>query len=487
MSDAPPQRAMFIVPPTGKYIREDRCQTPIKNLKTVALRPPIDLLYAAAAFRSAARRSAPTSGAAECRLVDYPGEERSWDALEADLRAWTPDILVMSITTPSFEDDMQAARAAKGVSPRIRTVAKGAHFNTLDRRALEEHPELDVCLRGEYEETCMDLARGLPMENIAGLSFRDAEGRIHRNPDRPLVENLDALPFPARDLCNNDLYIRPDTGERQTTIVTNRGCPFSCIFCLANQVSGNRNRVRSADNILDEIVECVERHRIRSFLFRSDLFTADRAWVRELCQAILDRGLRIEWGCNSRVDTLDEPTLRQMKQAGCWLVAFGVESGSQASLDRMRKKAKIDQARPALDLCRRVGVRSSIYFLMGLPWDTRESIEADMRFARAIDPDYLEIFYVYPFPGTALYEMAVAEGLLGAGTIPKAAYDAPAMPTQALGLGELEVLRRRFMRDFYLRPRIILRTLGSCRSPRELFNYVKYGAIQLWDLFKARN
>jgi len=473
MSEAKPMRAMFIVPPTGKYIREDRCQTPIQNLKTVALRPPIDLLYAAAAFRSAG---------AECRLIDYPGEERSWGELEADLAAEKPDFLVMSITTPSFEEDMQAAKVAKRVWPRTRTVAKGAHFNTLDLKALEDHPELDVCLRGEYEEACMELARGLPLDQIRGLSYRAGDGRIVRNESRPLVEDLDALPFPARDLCNNALYVRPDTGQMQTTLVTNRGCPFHCIFCLANQVSGLKNRVRSPQNILAEIAECVQRHGIRNFLFRSDLFTANPAWVRSLCEGILDRALDIQWGCNSRVDTLDEPTLRLMKRAGCWIIAFGVESGDQASLDRMQKRARVEAAKPALDLCRRVGVKSSVYILMGLPWDTRHSIEANMRYAREIDPDYLEIFYVYPFPGAKLYDLAVDEGLLAPGAIPAAAYDAPAMPTHALGLDELRRLRRKAMRDFYLRPKVIWRALAGARSPRELANYLRYGAIQLWDL-----
>jgi anaerobic magnesium-protoporphyrin IX monomethyl ester cyclase len=478
MPDPQPLRALLIVPPTGKFIREDRCQTPIENLKTVALRPPIDLLYAAAALRS---------GGAQCRVVDYPGEERGWADLEADLKAEKPDLLLLSITTPSFEDDMRAAALAKRVSPTTRTAAKGAHFNTLDRGALGEHPELDLCLRGEYEETCMALARGEPVESIAGLTWRDGAGEIRRNPDRPLPDDLDSLPFPARDLANNALYIRPDTGEMQTTVVTNRGCPYTCVFCLAGQVSGHKNRYRSPENVVEEIAECVERHGIRNFLFRSDLFTQNKEWVRDLCGRIQARGLDVEWACNSRVDSLDEPTLRAMKEAGCWLVAFGVESGDQAALDRMGKKARVEDAKPAMDLCRLVGLKSSIYILMGFPWDTRESIKRNMRFAREIDPDYLEIFYVYPFPGSRLTEIAVEAGVLEEGAVPQAAYDAPSMPTTALGLDELARLRRRAMRNFYLRPKVVWRTLASARSPKELFNYVRYGLIQLWDLIAGES
>jgi len=478
MSQPSPLRVLLIVPPTGKFIREDRCQTPIKNLKTVALRPPIDLMYAAAGFRS---------GGAECRIVDYPGEERTWIDLEADLRQMQPHYLVMSITTPSFEDDMQAASVARRVNPQTITVAKGAHFNTLDLRALREHPELDICLRGEYEETCRDLGSGLPRESVPGLAYRDSTGTPVRTPDRPLTQDLDSLAFPARDLTNNALYIRPDTGEMQTTLVTNRGCPYSCIYCLANQVSGKRNRYRSVTNVLDEISECVERHNIRSFLFRSDLFTQNKDWVRQLCDGIRQRGLKIDWACNSRVDSLDEPTLRAMKDAGCWIVAFGVESGDQAALDRMNKKARVEDVKPAIDLCRKVGVKSSIYLLLGFPWDSRETVRRNMRFAREINPDVLEWFYIYPFPGTTLYRMAVEEGLLEDGTIPRHAYDSPALATKHLSVEELKSLRREAMRDFYLRPGIILRTLASARSPKEMMNYVRYGTLQLWDLLSGNH
>jgi radical SAM superfamily enzyme YgiQ (UPF0313 family) len=388
----------------------------------------------------------------------------------------------MSITTPSFEEDMQAAAVARRVSPDIITVAKGAHFNTLDLRSLREHPELDVCLRGEYEETCMELGSGKAHHEVAGLAFRDAQGVPVRTPDRPLNQDLDSLAFPARDLTNNRLYTRPDTGEMQTTLVTNRGCPYSCIYCLANQVSGKKNRYRSVGNVLDEISECVEKYNIRSFLFRSDLFTQNKKWVSELCEGIKARNLKIDWACNSRVDSLDEPTLRAMKSAGCWIVAFGVESGDQAALDRMNKSARVEAVKPAIDLCRKVGVKSSIYLLLGFPWDTRETVEKNMRFAREIDPDVLEWFYIYPFPGTVLYKMAVEEGLLEDGVIPRSAYDSPAIATKHLSVDELKSLRRQAMRDFYLRPKIVLRTLKSARSPKEMLNYLRYGTLQLWDL-----
>ncbi len=470
-----PERILLIVPPTGRYIREDRCQTPIEKLKTVALRPPIDLLYAAASFERA--------GCA-CRVVDFPAKEKSWEHLENLLREFRPAMIVLSITTPSLPLDVEAARQAKTILPGILTVAKGAHFNTLDLHALEQYPQLDVALRGEYEQTCRELGEGRPLAEIHGITWRAPDGALRRNPDRALMENLDELPFPARHLVHNELYIRPDTGEPQTTIVTNRGCPFSCIFCLANQVAGRKNRTRSQENILAEIEECVYKFGIRNFLFRSDLFTASKEWVIGLCEKITGRGLGISWACNSRVDTIDREVLRAMKRAGCWLIAYGVESGDQATLDRMNKRTDLNKAREALRMTREEGLCSSIYFLFGMPWDDQKVFDADLRFAREINPDFIEIFYVYPFPGTKLYEIAVAEGLLKEGEIPAAAYDSPAMPTLHVGIDELTKWRRRFLRRFYMRPGYIFRTISRIRSPRVLWNYMKYGVRQMLDLLR---
>jgi radical SAM superfamily enzyme YgiQ (UPF0313 family) len=491
------RRVYCIVPPTGRFIREDRCQTPIDKMKTIALRPPIDLMYAAAGFEAAG---------CNVRLKDYPGKEHGWDRLEADLRAFQPDALALSITTPSLEEDLKAAALAKRISPLILTMAKGAHFNTLDVRALEEHPDLDIVLRGEYEATCRELGEGKPLAEIAGITWRDKKiaecgmrnaegntgsgsgvsgarptggGTIRRNPDRPFEQNLDAIPFPARHLANNAFYVRPDTMAMQTTLVTNRGCPFHCIYCLANQVSGAKNRYRSVANVIAEIKECVERHGIRNFLFRSDLFPQNKKWVIELCQAILEARLDIEWAGNSRVDTVDPEVLGWMKKAGCWILALGVESGDQETLDRIDKKATVEQAFQAVRWIRQAGIKSSVYLLMGLPWDTPELIDKQMRFARELDPDILEIFYTYPFPGTPLYALCVKQGLLKEGEIPREAYSDPAMPGLYMSVEQLQRARIRAMRDFYLRPRIIVRTLRGARSPRELFNYIKAGVRQL--------
>src|SRR6516164_2257063 len=215
-------RTLFaLVPPTGLYVREDRCQTPLEKFRTIAPRPPIDLMYAVAAFESEGWT---------CTLVDCPAEGIDAAALELRLRAARPDAVLLSCTTQTVEDDLATAALAKRLDPGVVTIAKGAHFNVLDRDVMTRHPALDWALREEIEETCRELARGMPTAEVAGLTWRRGQGDIVRNP--------------SRGFTRNEPYVRPDAGAPQTTLVTNRGCPHRCTYCLANQVAGLANRYR---------------------------------------------------------------------------------------------------------------------------------------------------------------------------------------------------------------------------------------------------
>lgn len=457
-------------------MREDRCQTPIENLKTIALRPPIDLMYAAAAFETAG---------AQVSLKDYPAEDLNWSQFEADLLRIKPELVVLSCTTVSLEKDLEAAAFVRRLLPQSFIAAKGAHFNVLDTEVLSRTPALTIVLRGEIEATCYELARGEALESIKGITWRDQNGKITRNTDRGFTNNLDEFPFPARHLTNNALYRRPDSGESQTTIVTNRGCPFHCSYCLANQVAGVKNRHRSVSSIITEIQHCITDHGIRNFLFRSELFTQNEKWVLELCEAIIEAKLKISWACNSRVDTLSPRMLQRMKSAGCWIMALGVESGDQGTLDKVGKRAKAAEAFSAVRMLREAGIRSSVYLMIGFPWDTQASIRAQQDFALKLDPDVLEVFYPYPFPGTAMRDYAESKGLIAPGEFPEQAYSKPVMPTETLSLTQLSRMRNMILRRFYCRPKLIARTLWNAKSPSEMFNYIQVGTAQLRSLMAA--
>lgn len=469
------KKALLIVPPTGKYIREERCQTPIEELHTVALRPPMDLLYMAGSLE-------PEN--VECKIVDFPAHDLNWQDMRQMLQEFQPDALILSITTPTLPDDMKAAALAKELNPEIITITKGAHFIHLDCESLNLYPQLDIIMRGEYEETVRELATGRTWVEVRGITHR-MNGEPVRNTDRPYIQDIDTIPFPARHLIDNTPYFRPDTGVLQATIVTSRGCPFPCVYCLAQPVSGKKARNRTPENVIAELKECVEQHGITDFLFRSDLFTANKQWVIKLCKAIQQENLNIQWSCNSRVDTINEEMLHEMKAAGCWLISFGVESGDPDMLEKMKKMVDFDKIEPAINLCRKVGVKSSVYFLIGLPWENRETFERTKEFAKKLDPDFIEFFYSYPFHGTEFYRIAVEEGLLKEGEFPKESYNHPAIPTKYLSIEELRPLRKEALKAFYLRPRFIFRTLAKNPSPTVLKNYFIYGIRQLRDLFAS--
>ncbi|MCC6733099.1 MAG: radical SAM protein, partial [Candidatus Omnitrophica bacterium] len=261
-----------------------------------------------------------------------------------------------------------------------------------------------------------------------------------------------------------------------------RGCPEKCVFCLAPRVAGRENRVRSVSNIIGELEDCVNQHGIRNFLFRSDTFTLDPEWVIELCLGIERSGLRIKWSCNSRVDTLNGEMLRSMREAGCWLVSFGVESGSQEILDLMKKNITKEQVRAAVNLCKLEGILTSVYFVIGSPWESEATFQETVEFAKQIEPDFVEFFYAYPFEGTEMYVIAANEGLLERGTYPSAAYSKPAMPTKYLTLERLGEMRSEALRSYYLRWGVIRRTIRRARSPRVLMNYARFGLAQMSDL-----
>jgi anaerobic magnesium-protoporphyrin IX monomethyl ester cyclase len=464
--------AFLVVPPTGKVIREERCQTPIEGLHTIALRPPMDLLYIGAALERQG---------VKCTLTDFPGERLDWDHLQDDLKRLRPDVLVLSTTTPTLERDLRAAQMAKAVRQDTIVIAKGAHFWRDQPDILKKYPMIDVIMRGEYEETIADLVTQPDWSKVEGIIFRRG-GKIVSTGKRPFLEDLDQIPYPARHLANNALYFRPDTGELQTTIVTNRGCPEKCVFCLAPRVAGRENRVRSVANIVGELEDCVNQYGIRNFLFRSDTFTLSPEWVIELCQGIERAGLRIKWSCNSRVDTLNGEMLRAMREVGCWLVSFGVESGSQEILDLMKKGITKEQVRAAVNLCRLEGVLTSVYFLIGTPWESEATFRETVDFAKQLEPDFVEFFYAYPFEGTEMYVIAANEGLLERGQFPLSAYSKPATPSKYLTLERISEMRSEALRSYYMRWPVISKTLKRTRSPRVFANYAKMGFRQIADL-----
>ena len=270
--------------------------------------------------------------------------------------------------------------------------------------------DFDVVVIGEGEQTMLELVNQLEnsgdLSQIKGIAYRDKNtGQVKWTSPRGLMDNLDRLPLPSRELFDNPSYQKHYArrfGYKTTAIMTSRGCPFSCDFC-SRPVFGNEFRARSASNVADEIAEVISLGYNRIW-FADDCFTLNRKRLIEVCDEIIKRGLKIGWECLSRVDTLDPYTADKMKQAGCVRMFFGIESGNDSILKIMNKQVTTKQSYAVTQLCKSKGIKAGAFFILGYPGENDKTILDTLKFASSLPLDYLSFTLPYPIPGTPLFE-----------------------------------------------------------------------------------
>ena len=454
-------RILLIYPPSPVLNREDRCQQPTEDLLVIPPLPPTDLMYLAAISEMCGF---------EAKIKDY---SQGGNFLK-ELKEFKPHYLVVNVATPTFLSDMDWVRQAKEILPYLKTIVKGAPFLTYNTNAIYENPFLDYVIMGEAEFTLRDILNGVPDNEILGICYRENFQSV-KNEKRPFIENLDILPFPARHLVDNSKYTRPDNGKVQAVIKVARGCPFHCFFCLATPVSGAKVRMRSAENIIAEIKECVEKYNIRNFLFWSDIFNINRDWTIDLCKKIIESGLKITWSSNTRADTMDEEMAKMMYKSGCRLVSIGVESGSQKMLDNIGKKITLDNIRNTVKILKKNKIKIYNYFVIGLPWETEETVEETVKFAIELDSNFISFYTATPLPGTKFFAYAMLNKLVEGNMDFKSAYYQPVVRSHELSKERIFELHKKAIKRFYLRPKFIIRTILSLRSFSEFKNYFKAG------------
>ncbi len=455
------KRVLLIYPPSPVMNREDRCQQPVEDLLVIPPLPPTDLMYLA-------------SIAEQCGYEAIIRDYSLGGDFISDLNLLKPDYLVANIATPTFKSDMESVLTAKQILPNIITIVKGAPFLTYSDNVVYENPFVDYVIIGEPELTFKDILNNVPNEEIKGICYKENLQSI-KNELRPFNNNLDDLPFPARHLIDNSLYTRPDNGKVQAVIKVSRGCPFHCFFCLATPVSGVKVRVRSAENIIAEIKECVDKYGIKNFLFWSDIFNFDRNWTINLCEKIIKSGLKITWSANTRANTMDEELAQIMYKAGCRLVSIGVESGSQQILNNISKKITLDEVRQTVKILKKNKIKIYNYFVIGLPWDTEETVEETIKFAIELDSDFVSFYTAVPLPGTKFFAYAMINRLVDSELSFDNAYYVPSVKTHTLTKERVFELHKSAVKRFYLRPKFILKTLFATRSIAEIKNYFVAG------------
>lgn len=470
------KKILFVIPPSGLYRRDDRCQSKVEDQTVRIIFPPIDLALLAAIA---------VNNKIEAKIIDYPAQKNNAEHVEDVLNNFNPNILLINTTAGTLKKDLEFISYAKKIKADLTTIAKGESLSHFSKEIFENCPELDLIIYGECEDSFQKLISGEKYSNIKGLIFKNIETNEIVDTGMPSpIEELDRLPFPARNLLDNKIYISPETGNPLTTIHANRGCPAKCIFCPAGKISGFKIRYRSPKSILSELKECVEKYNITEFLFHGDTFTMNKKWIVELCDEIITSGLKIRWGCNSRTDTFDEERAKKMKEAGCWVVAFGVESGSPEMLEKIKKGAKIESALDAVSVCKKTGLRSHAFYVIGLPWETKETLKETFSFAKKLDTDFFDFNIAYPLPGTELYEIAIAEKLIVQSENPfeSGGYSQAVMKTHSLSPKFLTLYRRKILLSLYFRPAYILRTILNTGSPKIALNYVKAAIKRLLQL-----
>lgn len=332
-----------------------------------------------------------------------------WQEIRDTLNEYTPDIVGITAMTTKFGSVLKTAEIVKKCNLSYKVIVGGPHPTLLPGQALKSE-YIDIIVRGEGERTFINLVNVLEnkgtLDKIKGISYKK-DGKVYHNPEQEFIENLDNIPFPARDLLFKQTNY---TSEDMGMIMTSRGCPFSCSYCCHMWQRKVRNR--SIDNIIEEIVFVKDKYKTSQFEFKDDTFTINRERIIWFCNRIIDRKLNINWGCSTRVDLIDEELLRKMKKSGCNLIKIGIETGSEKMLKETNKGINFQQIRNAAKLLNKLKIFWSGYFMIGLPTETEEDIIKTYEFMRELNPYYAGLGVYNPFPKTELFNEGVRLGLL---------------------------------------------------------------------------
>jgi len=343
----------------------------------------------------------------EALRIDHP----IWAITQRVINEFEPDIVGITVMTGTYGAAMNVAKLVKKHDPNIPVVVGGPHPSILPQETLRECC-IDVVVRGEGEHTMLEVVNCFEEEGqlrkVRGISYKE-RSKIYYNPPRPLIRDLDSLPFPAIDLIyEKEKYDPKSFGF----IFTSRGCPYNCIFCSSSKIWGRRVRFRSAENVVAEIKEVKRSFKTVFFRFNDDSFTVNKNRVFRICDLLMKEKLDIKWICDTRVDLLSRNLLKKMKDAGCIQVNLGIESGNPKILKLIKKGITLEQARHAINITKDVGVSSHAYFMMGFPGETYEQILDTINFMKKAKPTTSCLSIVTPYPGTELYDIAKKQGLL---------------------------------------------------------------------------
>ncbi|MFC1811505.1 B12-binding domain-containing radical SAM protein [Thermodesulfobacteriota bacterium] len=466
----------------GRFSREQRSPA---ITKSGTFYYPMWLCYATAMLEDAGY---------ECFLIDAPALQKSFEDIFDEIKDRRFQLIIVNTSTPSILNDCQIAQELKKHFNAF-TVLVGTHPSALPEESLKIVPGIDAVARGEYETTLLELADCLSngvtpnfevLKKIDGLSF-STTGNIYNNNDRALNNDLDSFPFVStiyKKYLNYTNYFYSHSKYPIVTIITGRGCPHRCVYCVYPQVfSGRKLRYRSVSNVVDEIEYILENFTdVKEIMFEDDTLTINKRRCIEFAEEIIRRNVKFIWSANSRCD-VDLETMQTLKNAGARLFCIGVESGVQKILDNMKKNLKVERIRQFFKDAKKAGILIHGCFLVGNPGETKATLENTLEFAKELNPDTAQFFPIMVYPGTEAYNWAKENGYLTTQNfeewLTSDGLHNCIVSRPGLSAKDLVDFCDRARKEFYLRPKYILsKGLQSLKDPYEFKRLMK-GALTL--------
>ncbi len=395
-------KIMLVNPPRFDglpVIREERCEI----TERYSVLEPYSLLQLAAVLRQNGH---------EVSLLDANGFDLSYSDVQDKMKAIKPDALIFRFTPTTFDHDTGICAMARKINPAMKTIGLCWTLSKVPKEVMDSVPELDCYVIGDYETvvpSILDPSKDISV--LGGVAYRLGNEVKVNSPTRDTIAHLDELPMPAYDLLESldPYFINTPTGEPFTIMYTSRGCPYRCIYCT---VAGTPWKPRSAKSVIEELIFLKKRYNITLVSFFDETFTIDKQRVLDICKAIVDEKLDITWYCNTRANLLDEELIIAMRKAGCKGMSIGVESGSQKILDMASKRITVDEARTAIRLAKRNGIKVLCSFIFGLPGENWNTVHETIEFIKDTLPTGVQFNVAVPYPGTQLHKWALEKGLM---------------------------------------------------------------------------
>ena len=415
---------------------------------------PLSLSYTAALLRQ---------GGHIVKIIDCQAEDIDAIGMLKIVKLFNPSLAIFNTGFPSIKGDMFNASILKKSFPEIKTLAIGMYPTLLREKMFVEFRDLDFAIVGEPEWVTSKLAMALEshinLRNIYGLIFRENTEIIVNAPQNFRDNDMNELPFPARDLLNNEAYRQVYSNDKFTHINIARGCTYKCTFCNAPAYYGNQFRKRNIESIISEIEECVNKFGIKIFLFWAEEYTLENDFAEGLADAIINKDIHVTWYARARVDNISIKLLRKMKKAGCKGISLGIESINEEVHRRIYKGIKYEQIVTAINIAREAGIKTTGHFVFGLPGDTKDSALKTIQFAQKSGLDLAQFYCAVPYPGTKFGILAEENGWIQSIDYSRYHLSESISRNESLSSDQIRALRRKAYRRFYMKPQYFINAL----------------------------